>query len=85
MQNHMTVMPKELSEVVKSDKFHFKLSKRYWIANMKQFYSKVRSWLGKKKLNYQLAVYGEIPFSLSLSLFIGKETLIILHIIKSKG
>jgi hypothetical protein len=43
MQNHMTVMPKELSEVVKSDKFHFKLSKRYWIANMKQFYSKVRS------------------------------------------
>jgi hypothetical protein len=66
----MTVMPKELSEVVKSDKFHFK---EILDCQHEAILLQSAILIRKTKLNYQLAVYGEIPFSLSLS-FIGMET-----------
>jgi hypothetical protein len=66
----MTVMPKELSEVVKSDKFHFK---EILDCQHEAILLQSAILIRKTKLNYQLAVYGEIPFSLSL-FFIGMET-----------
>jgi len=66
----MTVMPKELSEVVKSDKFHFK---EILDCQHEAILLQSAILIRKTKLNYQLAVYSEIPFSLSLS-FIGMET-----------